>query len=254
MRRENVMTRPEENPARANSISVIFPSYNEQDNIRGSYASATAVLRKLGFDYEIIFVDDGSTDATPQIADELAATDQHVKAIHHPANLGYGAALKSGFATAAKMLVFYTDCDGQFDLNELPPLIPLIRNCDVVSCFRMNRQDGWVRSFNAFCWNKLVGLLFGLKLRDINCAFKLYKRKVFHRIELHSTGALISTEILAKATTRGWVITQVGVHHFPRTLGKPTGAKPRVILRAFAELIQLRRQLGILAKPAKASE
>ena len=148
--------------------------------------------------------------------------------------------------------LFYTDCDGQFDLNELPPLIPLIRNCDVVSCFRINRQDGWGRSFNAFCWNKLVCLLFGLKIRDINCAFKLYQRKVFDRIELHSTGALISTEILAKATSQGWVITQVGVHRFPRTLGKPTGAKPRVILRAFSELIRLRRQMGILAKPANA--
>jgi glycosyltransferase involved in cell wall biosynthesis len=163
--------------------------------------------------------------------------------VHHRTNLGYGAALQSGFKAATKELVFYTDGDGQFDLNELPLLLPLIRQYDIVAGYRINRQDNLIRRINGWCWTKLVCLLFGMKVRDIDCAFKLYKREIFDNIELSSTGALISAEILARAVRRGYSLTQKGVHHYPRTAGKQTGANLRVIFRAFKELFNLRRRI-----------
>jgi glycosyltransferase involved in cell wall biosynthesis len=229
---------------RADSLSVFFPCYNEQDNIRRVYESASKVLERMGIDYQLILVDDGSRDQTPQIADVIAAADPRVTVIHHPANLGYGSALQSGFRAATKTLVFYTDGDGQFDMNELPPLMPLMKRYDIVSCFRLDRQDGLIRKFNALCWTSFVCCLFRMKLKDINCAFKLYKRHILDRIEMRSTGALINTEILARATRQGFGITQVGVHHFPRAKGRPTGANPRVVFRAFWELAKLYKQIN----------
>jgi glycosyltransferase involved in cell wall biosynthesis len=225
------------------SITAFFPCYNEQDNIRQSYESASAVLRQLGLDYEIILVDDGSSDQTPQIADAIAAADPRVKVIHHPKNLGYGTALRSGFRAATKTLVFFTDADGQFDLNELPPLIPLMKDFDIISCFRLNRQDGWRRAFNAWCWNRLVCFLFRLKVKDINCAFKLYRRSVFEQIELQSMGAMINAEILIKANRFGFIITQIGAHHLPRKIGQPNGAKCSVIFQALRELIKFYKEI-----------
>lgn len=228
----------------ADSLAVFFPCYNEEDNIRQVYESAAKVLQSLGVDYELILVDDGSTDQTQKIADAIAAADPRVKVVHHPANLGYGAALQSGFRAATKTLVFFTDGDGQFDLNELPPLLPLMTQYDIVSCFRLHRQDNWIRKFNAWCWTRLVCFFFHMKIRDINCAYKLYKRKIFDHVELRSTGALINAEILARAVRHGYTITQVGVRHFPRIRGRPTGASPRVIFHAFHELAQLYRQIN----------
>jgi glycosyltransferase involved in cell wall biosynthesis len=222
-----------------NSISVFFPCYNEQDNVTSTVERALAVLEKLGADLEIIIVDDGSTDATAQIADKIAGRNSRIKVVHHPTNLGYGAALRSGFKAAAKKLVFYTDGDGQFDISELPPLLPLIQQYDIVSCYRLNRQDNLIRKINGWCWSKLTCLLFGMNIRDIDCAFKLYKREIFDNIELSSSGALIDAEILARAVRKGYTITQKGVHHYPRTAGKQTGANLRVIFRAFKELFQL---------------
>ncbi len=225
------------------AISVFFPCCNEQQNVARTVENARTVLEKLGVDFEIIIIDDGSTDETGHIADEIAGRESRVKVVHHPRNLGYGAALQSGFKTASKELVFYTDGDGQFDMNELPSLLPLMERYDVVSCYRLNRRDSIIRKINAWCWTKLVCLLFGLKLRDIDCAFKLYKREIFDQIEMSSTGALIDAEILARAAHRGYRITQKGVHHYPRTAGAQTGAKFRVIFRAFRELFELRRRI-----------
>jgi glycosyltransferase involved in cell wall biosynthesis len=216
------------------SISVFFPCYNEQDNVGPTVEKSLAVLKKLKADFEIVIVDDGSSDATGQIADEISSHNSRVKVVHHSTNLGYGAALRSGFKAASKELVFYTDGDGQFDINEMPPLLPLIEQYDIVSCYRLNRQDSYIRRINGWCWTKLVCLLFGMKIRDIDCAFKLYKRKIFDNIRLSSTGALIDTEILARAIRRGYSI---------RTAGTQTGANLRVILRAFKELFKLRSQI-----------
>jgi glycosyltransferase involved in cell wall biosynthesis len=225
------------------SISVFFPCYNEQENVGRTVEKALNVLEKLNADFEVIVVDDGSSDETGRIADEIAGDHDKVKVVHHERNLGYGAALQSGFKAATKELVFYTDGDGQFDINEMPPLLDLMEQYDIVSCYRLNRRDPLIRKINGWCWTRLVCLLFGLKVRDIDCAFKLYKREIFDRIELSSSGALIDAEILARAARKGYRITQKGVHHYPRTAGAQSGANIRVILRAFKELFKLQRQI-----------
>ena len=225
------------------SISVFFPCHNEEGNLRRVYESASKVLQNTGLDYEIIVVDDGSTDGTLQVANDIVAADPKVRVIHHPKNLGYGSALQSGFRAATKTLIFYTDGDGQFSLDELPPLLPLMNQNDVVTCFRLNRQDGLIRRFNGWCWTSLVCLIFRLRIKDINCAFKLYKRGLFDGMVLRSTGALINAEILARATRRGLTITQVGVHHFPRINGQQTGSNFSVIFRAIGELAKFYRHI-----------
>ena len=225
------------------SISVFFPCYNEQENVGRTVEKALEVMQQFDADFEVIIVDDGSSDGTRQIADEIAGRDKRVKVMHHQHNLGYGAALQSGFKAATKELVFYTDGDGQFDINEMLPLLALMDQYDIVSCYRLNRQDSLIRKINGWCWTRLVCLMFGLKIRDIDCAFKLYKREIFDKIELSSTGALIDAEILARAARKGYRITQKGVHHYPRTAGAQSGANLRVILRAFKELLKLQRRI-----------
>lgn len=225
------------------SISVFFPCYNEQDNVTRTANQAVDVLSKLNIDYEIIIVNDGSSDNTAELADSLAAKNNRIKAVHHQTNMGYGTALRSGFAAAEKDLVFYTDGDGQFDLNEMPAFIPLMKEYDIVTGYRMNRRDNIIRKLNGFCWTKLGCLLFKMNLRDIDCAFKLYKREIFDNIKLHSTGALIDTEILARATKKGYRITERPVQHYPRTAGSQTGANIKVIFRAFKELFKLYHQI-----------
>ena len=225
------------------SISVFFPCYNEQENVGRTVEKALEVMQKLNADFEVIIVDDGSSDGTGQIADEIADREGRVKVVHHEGNLGYGAALQSGFKAATKELVFYTDGDGQFDMNEMPPLLALMEQYDIVSCYRLNRRDSIIRKINGWCWTRLVCLMFGLKIRDIDCAFKLYKREIFDKIELSSTGALIDAEILARAARKGYRIIQKGVHHYPRTSGEQSGANIRVVLRAFKELFKLQRRI-----------
>ncbi|MHC4434758.1 MAG: glycosyltransferase family 2 protein [Planctomycetota bacterium] len=225
------------------SISVFFPCYNEQENIGPTVEKAITVLEELNADFDVTIVDDGSSDGTAKIADDIADRDDRVKVVHHGHNLGYGAALQSGFKEATKELVFYTDGDGQFDISEMPPLLELMDQYDIVSGYRLDRKDSPMRRINGWCWTKLVCLLFGLKIRDIDCAFKLYKREIFDNIELSSTGALIDTEILARAAHKGYRITQKGVHHYPRTAGEQSGANLKVILRAFKELFVLQRRI-----------
>lgn len=244
MRADNATaSRADSNSASVISISVFFPCYNEEGNVAAMVEKACTVLDELDGDYEVIIVDDGSSDGTARIADEIAAENPAVKVVHHPTNLGYGAALQSGFKAASKDIVFYTDGDGQFDIAEMPPLLGLIEEYDIVSCYRLDRQDPIIRKLNAWCWTKLVCLLFGLKLRDIDCAFKLYRRKIFDGMQLSSTGALIDAEVLARAARKGCTIVQRGVHHFPRTAGKQTGANLKVILRAFIELFKLHKNI-----------
>jgi glycosyltransferase involved in cell wall biosynthesis len=206
------------------------------------YESARTVLNATGLDYEIILVDDGSKDETPKIVDAIAANDERVKVVHHPAKSGYGAALQSGFRAATKGLVFYTDGDGQFDLNELPPLLPLMKQYDIVTCYRINRRENLRRRANAWLWTWLICTLFGLKVRDMNGAFKLYKRKIFDVIKMESKGSLLNSEILARAKRKGFTMTQVGVHHYPRAAGK-AGPKTKVIFKAFWELWKLHSRM-----------
>jgi glycosyltransferase involved in cell wall biosynthesis len=228
----------------APSISIFFPCYNEAGNIKTLVNKTLRTAKAFTNDLEIILVNDGSTDETARLIDELDKEYPPVRAIHHQQNLGYGSALQTGFGAATKELVFYTDGDGQFDISELSDILPLIHQHDIVSCYRINRSDGFIRKVNAWCWTKLVCFLFKLRLKDIDCAFKLYKRNIFDNIKIKSTGALIDTEILARATKKGYTITQAGVHHYPRTVGSQTGANISVIMRAFRELFELYKEIS----------
>ena len=231
------MERP---PLRPFSLTIFFPCYNEEAHVERVTRQALDVGRRVADDIEVIIVNDGSRDRTGEIADRLAAEIPEVRAVHNQPNRGYGGALQRGFRAATKNWIFYTDGDGQFDLQELPELLPLLETHDIVSCYRLNRQDSWIRKPNAGAWTWLVNRLFGLRLRDIDCAFKIYPRTLIERITLHSEGALIDTEMLAKARNLGCSIAQAGVHHYPRTAGEQSGANFRVILRAFKELLALR--------------
>jgi len=228
-------------PARA--ISVFFPCFNEEASISQLVAESLKVLPTISRDFEIILVDDGSTDSTGTIADELAQRNGRIRVVHHERNLGYGAALASGFRAATKELVFYTDGDGQFDIAEIALLLPLIRDCDIVSGYRTDRQDSVIRRINAFFWNLLVRKALKFTCRDVDGAFKLYRREIFDHVAIRSTGALVDAEILARANRAGYRISQVGVHHRPRMAGKSTGAKLSVIFRAFRELFRLRKDI-----------
>jgi len=221
------------------SLSVFFPCYNEEANVEKTTLAALKVVSRLVDDYEIIIVDDGSKDRTGEIADRLAAEHPNVRAVHNRPNLGYGGALQRGFREACKDYIFYTDGDGQFDFEEIPKLFPLMEQYDIVSGYRLDRKDPVIRKINAFCWTTLVNMVFGLWLRDIDCSYKLFPKKLFQEIQMKSMGALIDAEVLARARYRGYRIGQIGVHHYPRVAGEQTGAKLRVILRAFKELFRL---------------
>ncbi len=225
------------------SLSVIFPAFNEEANIRRTVESARAFLPKIAAQWEIIVVDDGSKDTTRDICDELIELYPEVRAIHHPQNRGYGAALKSGILAAQSGLIFFTDSDGQFDLLELESLIRWSEDYDIVLGYRGKRQDPPHRLLNAFGWNLLVRLVLGVKVRDIDCAFKLFRREVFDRIQIRSVGAMVNTEILAQATSFGMRMREIRVSHYPRQYGTPSGANLRVIVKAFRELGRLWRQL-----------
>ncbi len=230
-------------PNRLPSLSVFFPCYNEEANVEKTTLAALRTCRRFTDDLEVIIVNDGSRDRTGEIADRLAAEHREVRAVHNKPNQGYGGALQRGFRDSTKEWVFYTDGDGQFDFAEIDKLIPLLNQFDIVSAYRLERQDSLLRKINAFGWTSLVNVVFRLWLRDIDCAFKLYPRRLFQEIEMKSKGAMIDAEILARARRLGYTIGQVGVHHYPRTAGEQTGAKLRVILRAFKELFVLRKEI-----------
>ncbi len=224
-------------------ITAFFPCYNEEDNVEHTTLAALDALRRISRDFEVIIVNDGSTDRTGEIADRLAGKHPEVRAVHNHPNLGYGGALQRGFREATKTWVFYTDGDGQFDFGEIDKLLPLLEHFDIVSAFRIDRRDPLIRKVNAFAWTLLMNFALGLWIRDIDCAFKIYPRKLFDEIEMKAQGALIDAEILARAKRLGYSIGQIGVHHYLRTAGEQSGAKLRVILRAFKELFLLRREI-----------
>ena len=233
------------------SISAILPAYNEEAVIERSVRHVVEVLRTLTDDFEVVVTNDGSKDKTGQILNRLAAYDKslNLKVVTHERNRGYGAALASGFDAATKELIFFTDGDKQFDVAELADFLPAMDNqTDMVIGWRKQRADPPMRLLNAWGWKQLVNLLFGYTARDIDCAFKLFKRDVWQTLTIQAHGATFSAEFLIKARRRGYRITELPVTHLPRTAGNATGAKPAVIARAFAELIRLRWTL--LREPA----
>lgn len=227
------------------SISVVFPAYNEEANIGKAVSEAIQILPSLTDDWEVLVVNDGSKDRTVEILKEYTKRNPNVSAIHHPSNRGYGAALKSGITSAKKDLIFFCDSDLQFDLRELIKLLEWIGDYDIVIGYREKRQDSFPRRLNAFGWNILVRLLLGLKVKDIDCAFKIFKREVFQKVKIDAVGAMVNTDILSQAFKYGFRFKEIPVSHFPRLQGKQTGANPKVIIRAFRELIRLYKKLKI---------
>ncbi len=225
------------------SLSIFFPCHNEEGNVERVTRAALAAAKDLADTYEIIIVDDGSSDRTGEIGRRLAAEISEVRVVHNQPNRGYGGAVVRGLTEARMEWIFFTDGDGQFDIAELPKLIGLLDACDFAVGYRLKRADPWIRVVNGYCWGVLVRLMFGLKVRDIDCAFKLLPRSLIDAIELRSQGALISTELLARARYRGLRIAEVGVNHYPRTVGQQSGASAKVVLKAFAELFTLRRHI-----------
>lgn len=222
-----------------NSISVFFPAHNEEANIAESISQAKRVLIQLGIDYEIIVVNDGSRDRTREIVEEICEKGSRVRIINHKKNLGYGAAVWSGITSCTKEYIFFTDGDLQFDLNEIDRLLAYVPEYDAVIGYRIKRRDRFIRLINAWGWNRLNRVLFGLKVKDIDCAFKLFKRDIFDDIFVKSRGAMISAEMLVRVYRGGYKVIEVGVNHYPRTQGSATGAKPSVIIRAFRELLEV---------------
>jgi glycosyltransferase involved in cell wall biosynthesis len=225
------------------SISIVFPAYNEESNISKAVEQVVNFVDPLFADWEVIVVDDGSRDGTGAVIDELARRLPRVVAVHHPQNRGYGTALRSGIMAARKDLVFFSDSDLQFHLGELLLLLTWIEQYDIVIGYRRRRMDPFYRKVNAWGWNTLVRALLGVRVRDIDCAFKLFRRDVFRAILIESVGAMVNTEILVKAHRMCLKLKEVPVTHFPRQAGVPSGAKLRVIVKAFRELLRLQFRL-----------
>jgi glycosyltransferase involved in cell wall biosynthesis len=220
-------------------ISAFFPAHNEEANIEALTRKTAKVLSEICDDYEVIIVNDGSKDRTKEIGEALAKENPKIRLINHEINKGYGAAVKSGLYGARLTWVFFTDGDGQFDVNEIKELAKYTNEADFITGYRIKRADSFMRKLNAFMWGSMVKLLFHFKVRDVDCAFKLFKKEIIDRTKPEAEGAMISTELLAKANKLGYKIKEVGEHHYPRTAGTQTGAKMKVILRAFVELFKL---------------
>jgi glycosyltransferase involved in cell wall biosynthesis len=228
---------------RLSGLSVFLPSHNEEGNVERVVRAFCSTLPDVADRYEVIVVDDGSRDHTGEIADRLAAADPHVKVVHHQVNRGYGGAVISGIQAASQPYVLLCDGDGQFDTTDVRLLAARIPDYDVVVGRRAHRADSLMRSVNGRAWTILVRLLFGLGISDIDCGFKLFRREILDGIELHSKGALISTELMARLAGRGARVCQIEVRHLPRLTGEQSGASPKVIARAFRELFKLYGEL-----------
>jgi glycosyltransferase involved in cell wall biosynthesis len=228
------------------SISAVLPAYNEGAIIERTVRHVAGVLGDLTSEFEVIVTNDGSRDNTGQVLAELMARepDLHLRVVTHEHNCGYGAALASGFDAARKDLIFLTDGDKQFDVADLSGFLPAMDpQTDMVIGWRRNRADPPMRKLNALGWKTLVNLLFGYTARDVDCAFKLFRRRVWESLTVHARGATFSAELMIKARRLGFKVKELPVSHFPRTAGSPTGARPDVIVRAFVELFHLWRHL-----------
>lgn len=231
-------------PMRGIEVSAVLPAYNEESNLATCVSRVVQALEANATAHEVIVVDDGSRDGTAELLAQLERAIPTLKVVTHPHNRGYGAAVRSGFDAARYPWVFMMDADNQFDPREIRHLIAASVSADIVAGYRRQRRDPLVRRLNAVAFFTLVRLLFGRLVRDVNCAFKLIRRDLLQRLELTANGALINTELLVRARRAGARVVEIPVEHFPRPSGKQTGANPRVVLRAFAELIAFRRAVG----------
>ncbi|HEX9056909.1 MAG TPA: glycosyltransferase family 2 protein [Ktedonobacterales bacterium] len=231
-------------PVTRRGLSVVLPAYNEEQVIAQTVQGCVEALGVLAPDFEIIVVNDGSRDRTGEIADALAAADPRVRVVHNRPNRGYGGALIAGFNAASKSLSFFMDADGQFDIRDIEALLRLREQGHrAVLGYRQHRRDPFLRHVNAWGWNLLVSLLFGLRARDVDCAFKLYDTNLVRVADVQAEGAMVNTEMLVKLSKLGVPFVQVPVHHYARQHGSSTGANLRVIARAFRELLHLHGKL-----------
>ncbi|HEV2950548.1 MAG TPA: glycosyltransferase family 2 protein [Actinomycetota bacterium] len=242
---------PEPAPAarRVARLSYFFPAHNEEANAEGLVEEALAVLPSIADVFEIIVVNDGSRDRTQAIADELTARHPGiVRAVHHPVNRGYGGALRSGFGAARFELVAFTDGDRQFQVADLGRLTARLGDPDapdVVAGYRIARADPLVRTIYAKAYRLANRLFFGLRVTDVDCACKLFRTEALDGLRVESDGAFFSAELLIKLQAAGRSTVEVGVPHYPRTAGSPTGAKPQVILRAVRDFWRLRLHMWV---------
>ncbi|HVT45207.1 MAG TPA: glycosyltransferase family 2 protein [Thermoanaerobaculia bacterium] len=223
----------------APTVSLVLPMFNEEENIEAALLLAVEALEQYSSDYEIIVVDDASTDRSPEIVERLASENRRIQVLRHEQNRKLGGALRSGFAAASKDLVLYMDADLPSDPRELGRAIRAmnVTRADVIAGYRFDRTtEGFKRSLYSRVYNGLIGLLFGWPYRDINFAFKLMKKEVLDAVEIRSEGSLIDAEIIVKAKNLGFVVQQIGVDYFPRSRGRSSLSSPAVILKIFKEL------------------
>ena len=231
-------------PGQRASISAFFPCHNEGENVERVIGNALEHLPAIADEFEILIVNDGSTDDTAARAEAIGETDSRVRVVSHPTNLGYGRALRTGFESARGDLIFCADGDGQFSLDDLPPVVDALNDHGFVLGYRVNRADPFYRRLNAWLWGLSVRFLLGFRVQDLDCGFKLYRREAVPVEDFISgRGAAISAELIARALRGGHTFTQVGVTHYPRQAGTQSGNSPRVILNSFLDIIQLWRGL-----------
>jgi glycosyltransferase involved in cell wall biosynthesis len=232
-------------------ISVFLPSHNEEANVERVARGYLDELPQVADAYEVIVVDDGSSDHTGVIADALSRQDPHVKVVHHEKNRGYGGAVISGIRAATQPYVVLADGDGQFDPKEVARLAAYVPEYDVVVGKRIHRADPLMRRINGKAWTMLVRVVLGIGISDIDCGFKLFKREFLDGMELRAHGAMISTELMARVAGRGAKIKEVDVSHLPRLAGEQSGANFKVIARAFKELFTLYTELRAEHRPRR---
>jgi glycosyltransferase involved in cell wall biosynthesis len=232
-------------------LSIFFPMWNEELYVERAVDAARRVCDEMVADgtiadYELLIVDDASTDRTPELADALASADRHVRVIHHERNRKLGGSIKTGFANARGDLILYSDADLPFDMRELRRAVRLLREyeVDMVSAYRFDRTgEGYLRAVYTFFYNLMIRWMFRVKARDINFAFKLCRKRIFDRVYLESEGSFIDAELFIRTTRLGYDILQLGVDYFPRTRGVSTLASPGIIVKILREMFRLRGEL-----------